>query len=207
MLIFRTLRSCLQFVMPTLGWRWLLAFSAVPSSLLLLFYGLTPESPRYLCNKGRTNDALNILERVASMNQKKLPSGILISGHQIELLEKLDTSEDVHLLSPEKVEHISPNVTDSNNKGSSSLFMLFSPELVRSTLLLWVVFFGNAFSYYGLVLLTTEMNNGHNKCTVTEVHSKASQDVSYADVFITSFAGMPFHFPMFFSLLSIQILM
>ncbi|XP_058197688.1 organic cation/carnitine transporter 7 isoform X2 [Rhododendron vialii] len=181
--------SLAWFVMPTLGWRWLLAFSAVPSSLLLLFYGLTPESPRYLCNKGRANDALNILERVASMNQKKLPSGVLISGHQIELREKLDTSEDVHLLSPEKVEHISPNVTDSNNKGSSSLFMLFSPELVRSTLLLWVVFFGNAFSYYGLVLLTTEMNNGHNKCAVTEVHS--SQDVSYADVFITSFAEVP----------------
>ncbi|KAG5562560.1 hypothetical protein RHGRI_005329 [Rhododendron griersonianum] len=87
--------SLAWFVMPTLGWRWLLAFSAVPSSLLLLFYGLTPESPRYLCNKERANDALNILERVASMNQKKLPSGVLISCHQIELREKLDTSEDV----------------------------------------------------------------------------------------------------------------
>ncbi|KAE9452297.1 hypothetical protein C3L33_15798, partial [Rhododendron williamsianum] len=72
--------SLAWFVMPTLGWRWLLAFSAVPSSLLLLFYGLTPESPR------------------------RCP----ISGHQIELREKLDTSEDVRLLLPEKEEQYLP---------------------------------------------------------------------------------------------------
>lgn len=190
--------------MPTLGWRWLLAFSALPSSLLLLFYGLTPESPRYLCNKGRANDALNILEKAARMNRTNLPSGVLISSHQIELLEKRDTSEDIHLLSPEKMEQASPSCTDSSNK-CSSLSMLLSPELARSTLLLWVVFFGNAFSYYGLVLLTTELNNGHNKCTVTEVQSKASQDVNYADVFITSFAGMAFHFLIFFSLLAMKL--
>ncbi|KAH7840215.1 hypothetical protein Vadar_014220 [Vaccinium darrowii] len=124
------------------------------------------------------------------MNRTNLPSGVLISSHQIELLEKRDTSEDIHLLSPEKMEQASPSCTDSSNK-CSSLFMLLSPELARSTLLLWVVFFGNAFSYYGLVLLTTELNNGHNKCTVTEVQSKASQDVNYADVFITSFAEFP----------------
>ncbi|KAL7221952.1 hypothetical protein ACSBR1_023815 [Camellia fascicularis] len=144
--------SLAWFVMPTLGWRWLLILSALPSSLLLLFYGMTPESPRYLCMKGRTNDALNILEKAARMNRTKLPSGILISDHQIELDEKCTASEDTHLLPTAKKEDISPNDMESN-KG--------------------------------------ELNNGHNKCTLTELQSKESHDVSYRDVFITSFAEFP----------------
>ncbi|KAK9281364.1 hypothetical protein L1049_004264 [Liquidambar formosana] len=178
-------------VMPTLGWRWLLALSAFPSSLLLMFYGVTPESPRYLCMKGRTTDALNVLEKVARMNKTKLPSGNLVSDHHIELHGKSNLSEDTHLLSPGRNENETPKSVDSNMGYISSLFMLLSPKLVRSTLLLWVVFFGNAFSYYGLVLLTSELNNGSNKCTPTEMRSDKSPAVSYRDVFITSFAEFP----------------
>ncbi|KAA8541508.1 hypothetical protein F0562_022660 [Nyssa sinensis] len=183
--------SLAWFVMPRLGWRWLLALSALPSSLLLLFYGMTPESPRYLCMKGRKSDALSVLEKVARMNQTKLPPGILVSDLEIELYQKCTESEDTQLLSPKKNENMTPKFLDSNSGGTSSLLILLSPELVRSTLLLWVVFFGNAFSYYGLVLLTTELNNGHNKCMPTELLSEESQDVSYRDVFITSFAEFP----------------
>uniref|UniRef100_A0A4W6CQT4 SV2 related protein b n=1 Tax=Lates calcarifer TaxID=8187 RepID=A0A4W6CQT4_LATCA len=34
---------------------------------------------------------------------------------------------------------------------------LFTPQYWRTTLLLWFIWFANAFSYYGIVLLTTEM--------------------------------------------------
>nr|CAN64534.1 hypothetical protein VITISV_042940 [Vitis vinifera] len=144
-------------VMPTLGWRWLLALSALPSLLLLIFYRVTPESPRYLCLKGRTTEAL----------------------------------KDMKLLSPEADSGSSHKDIDSNMGGISSLFMLLSPKLLRSTLLLWMVFFGNAFSYYGLVLLTSELNNGQNKCGVAELQSEKTQDINYKDVFITSFAEFP----------------
>ncbi|KAL6587061.1 Organic cation/carnitine transporter 7 [Orobanche minor] len=71
--------------------------------------------------------------------------------------------------------------------------MLLSPEFIRSTLLLWVVFFGIAFAYYGLVLLTTELNSNHITCIQEELRSSGNhQDVvSYRDVFITSFAEFP----------------
>jgi hypothetical protein len=179
----------LQFVMPRLGWRWLLALSSLPSALLLLFYRVTPESPRYLCLKGRTSDAISVLEKIARMNGTKLPSGILVSDHQIELQEKSIPSEDTHLLSPERTENVTPKQIDSNIAGISSLLVLLSPKLFRSTLLLWVVFFGNAFSYYGLVLLTSELNNGRRRCMHTNLQSEKSQDVNYRDVFIASFAG------------------
>lgn len=181
----------LQFVMPRLGWRWLLALSALPSSLLLLFYQMTPESPRYLCMKGRKGDALAILEKIARVNGRKLPPGVLISDSHIELEEKSEFSEDAKLISSarEKNGVASPKSAGSQKSGVSLLKMLLSPELVRSTLLLWVVFFGNAFTYYGLVLLTTELNNNSNRCVQKQLPSGNHQDVSYKDVFITSFAG------------------
>ncbi|XP_050380941.1 organic cation/carnitine transporter 7 isoform X2 [Argentina anserina] len=182
--------SLAWFVMPTLGWRWLLALSAFPSSLLLVFYWVVPESPRYLCLKGRTTEAITILEKVARLNGTKLPSGILVSDLTVELSEKSSPSEDTKLISPGTNEEVTPKPMESNMGGISSLLALLSPNLVKSTLLLWVVFFGNAFSYYGLVLLTSELN-AHSQCVPNEVQSVASQDINYRNIFIASFAELP----------------
>nr|XP_043610860.1 organic cation/carnitine transporter 7 isoform X2 [Erigeron canadensis] len=182
--------SVAWFVMPTLGWRWLLAFSSLPSLLLLLFYRAVPESPRYLCLKGRTTEAFIILEKVAKTNGQPLPPGILVSDHEIELNEKSTESEDAHLLPQNKFTDERPEITDHSKKDASTFALLFSPELIKPTLLLWVVFFGNAFSYYGLVLLTTELHNGRNTCGPTE-YQPQHEEVSYKDVFITSFAEFP----------------
>lgn len=183
--------SLAWLVMPRLGWRWLLALSSLPSLLLLLFYGVTPESPRYLCLKGRTTDALSVLEQVGRINQAELPPGNLVSEHHIELHGKNNPSEDTHLLSPQTNETANPKAMDSNMGGISSILVLLSPNLVKSTLLLWMVFFGNAFAYYGLVLLTSELNNKSNKCSPTKMHSEKLEIVSYRDVFIASFAEFP----------------
>ncbi|CAK7345855.1 unnamed protein product, partial [Dovyalis caffra] len=75
-------------VMPRLSWRWLLAFSSIPSIAMLFFYSLVPESPRYLCMKGRMNDANNILEKIARLNQSKLPPGQLVPGSAMGLDEE-----------------------------------------------------------------------------------------------------------------------
>ncbi|KAL2932876.1 Organic cation/carnitine transporter 7 [Bienertia sinuspersici] len=184
--------SLAWLVMPTLGWRWLLAFSAVPSAVLLIFYTTAPESPRYLCRKGRADEAQEILERIARMNHAELPPGVLVSDHQVAKVAELP-SEDAYLLSQNKAENGTSDGLDSNVPKEASVFTLLSPQLLRSTLLLWVVFIGNAFSYYGLVLLTTELSNKNNTCNPNDAPSESRKtvDVNYRDVFITSIAEFP----------------
>ncbi|KAG2536462.1 hypothetical protein PVAP13_9NG174600 [Panicum virgatum] len=69
-------------VLPALNWRWLLALTALPCILMLPFFGLTPESPRYLCVQNRMADATAVLERMASANKSDLPPGVLIYNRE-----------------------------------------------------------------------------------------------------------------------------
>ncbi|XP_068638869.1 organic cation/carnitine transporter 7-like [Aristolochia californica] len=181
--------SLAWIIMPKLGWRWLLVLSSLPSSMLLLFYNVVPESPRYLCMKGRTAEAFQVLEKVARVNQKKLPPGMLVldhdTGNPIPMESIVLLSEEVH--EADKVEKIEPKV-----ECFSSVLILLSPKLLKSTLLLWMVFFGNAFSYYGLVLLTSEISSGHKKCAPNAVVLEKTENANlYRDVFITSLAEVP----------------
>lgn len=181
----------LQIVMPRLSWRWLLALSSVPSFVLLLFYGFAPESPRYLCMKGSRSETLQILEKIASLNQTKIPHGILDCGRP-SVLDQESGPSDSEDMSP----LLSPlNKTSIESKpGFSSFYKLFSPNLIKTTLLLWVLFFGNAFAYYGVILLTSKLSSGQSGCLQTILSYRNSMDVGlYVDTFITSLAGITSH--------------
>jgi hypothetical protein len=182
--------------MPRFGWRWLLALSSVPSFLLLLFYAITPESPRFLCMKGRITEAVDVLEKMARLNNVPMPSGRLVSDKNIELDE---VSESATLLTSTAAidgggKEENDNIKEdegSNFGGIKSVSKLLSPKLLRATVLLWMAFFGNAFSYYGIVLLTSELSNGNRICAKEEVESVHSNNSSlYKNVFISSFAGL-----------------
>ncbi|KAI0504605.1 hypothetical protein KFK09_015557 [Dendrobium nobile] len=179
-------------VMPNLGWRWLLALSSVPVLLLLLFYGFTPESPRYLCTKGRTADAMLVLENMARMNSMELPSGALISDFKGEFDGDQNFPETSHLITVQNDQTDIDQDMESKTGFISTLCNLLSPKLVRSTLLLWIGFFGNIFAYYGIVLLTSALSDGKMTCSSPKLHFNPSEDINlYKDVFITSFAELP----------------
>jgi MFS transporter, putative metabolite:H+ symporter len=59
-------------LVPSLGWRWLVAASAVPGILVFFIWRYVPESPRYLLVKGKNNEALQILRQVARENGNQL---------------------------------------------------------------------------------------------------------------------------------------
>lgn len=176
--------------MPRWGWRWLLGISSLPAFLLLVFYFAVPESPRYLCLKNEKQAAMEILERIAKINDKELPPGVLCTDVEIEQFSGVPPERKPLLPSVHAgVAQPPPKSNDSPHMGVfQSLAMLLSPKLIRSTLLLWVVFFGNAFTYYGLVLLTTELNKT-STCYLRLLGLKETADINYRNVFITSFAG------------------
>ncbi|KAH0459478.1 hypothetical protein IEQ34_012292 [Dendrobium chrysotoxum] len=179
-------------IMPNLGWRWLLALSSVPVLLLLLFYGFTPESPKYLCTKGRTADAMHVLENMARMNSMVLPSGSLISDFKGVFDGDENVPETSHLITVQNDQTDIDQDMDSKIGFISTLCNLLSPKLVRSTLLLWIGFFGNIFAYYGIVLLTSALSDGKMTCSSPKLHFNRTEDINlYKDVFITSFAELP----------------
>ncbi|KAG6414268.1 hypothetical protein SASPL_126986 [Salvia splendens] len=174
-------------VMPNFGWRCFLAISSGPCFLVLLLYCLVPESPRFLCMKGKFKEVHHILEKAARFNRTTLQNGTLVLDH---------ITNDNEFAAPEDAPLLSPTVDEADNYKSSpspsSLLLLFSPKLIRTTLALWCLYFGNTFSYYGVILLTSEVSSGGSKCTLTMLHSEKSENASlYLDVFITSLAEVP----------------
>nr|XP_022345746.1 synaptic vesicle 2-related protein-like isoform X2 [Crassostrea virginica] len=73
--------SIASLVIPTLGWRWLVAFSAMPSFLICVLIKLLPESARYLVAAGEKDRALHILQKAAKINKSSLPKGRLTVAH------------------------------------------------------------------------------------------------------------------------------
>uniref|UniRef100_A0A8C2CHH1 SV2 related protein b n=1 Tax=Cyprinus carpio TaxID=7962 RepID=A0A8C2CHH1_CYPCA len=111
-------------VMPTLGWKWLLAFSTFPLVVFAASCCWLPESARFDVLRGREDKALDTLKYIAAANGSSVPTGRLIANTQTERGRIRD---------------------------------LFIPEYRKTTLLVWLIWFCNAFSYYGIVLLTTEL--------------------------------------------------
>lgn len=177
-------------VMPKMGWRWLLALSSTPSFLLLLLYWFTPESPRYLCMKGKTTDAMQVLERMAKWNHVSLPSGRLVSDHSCVPDENPASSAGLDSIT---IQRHDTNIDDSESKrgGITSLFRILSRKLLRTTLLLWMVIFGCAFAYYGIILLTSELSSGNKRCSSNKLHLKSDGSGLYKNVLITSLAEIP----------------
>lgn len=144
--------------------------------------------------KGRIEDAHHILEKIAHVNKRKLPPGRFVNDLSIELseLDTIDGLEESSLLESHGQLEESHMEIKSETGVLSQLYGLFSPSLIKSTLLLWLVLFANAFSYYGLVLLTTELSGGGGNCTSdTMPLIDPNENSLYRDVFISSFAEIP----------------
>lgn len=180
--------------MPGLNWRWLLALSSIPSFASLLFYPFVSESARYLSVNGRIAEAHRVLERMAQLNKTQVPSGVLVTLKPTAQVEESGAPETTPLLPS------TTNRTGKSMSAASSIIMLFSSGLVRTTLLVWVLIFGNTFLYYGIVLLTSELSIRESKCgVVLPTSANFLHNSFYADTFITSLSGTvipaPFYLP------------
>ncbi|KAM9841674.1 synaptic vesicle 2-related protein [Aulostomus maculatus] len=156
------------WVMPTLGWRWLLALSATPMAVFVCLCFWLPESPRFDILMGKPEKAMATLIRIAKDNGKTIPRGKLMGCKW------------------------------QNERGR--IKDLFTRQYCRTTLLLWFIWFANAFSYYGVILLTTELFQSGDSCGVTQgaktdpscsLECKFLTSADYKDLLWTTLAEFP----------------
>ena len=152
-------------ILPSYSWRVLLVASATPLIVLISAYAILPESAHFLSAKGRVEDATVVLRRIATFNRKQLPRGRLL-----------------------------PARTEDTGFKLRDVTKLLRHDRRVTTSLVWTIFFGVAFSYYGLVLLATELELASegpdgNKC---KPHSAARLDAEgYRSIFLTAIAEIP----------------
>ncbi|XP_037794722.1 organic cation transporter protein-like isoform X2 [Penaeus monodon] len=129
-------------------WRQLELCISVPTVVLLLYYWLLPESPRWLMQQGRHEEALKILEKAAKVNGGKLP--------EKEELELLMSKMTVSLEPEEKI----AQAEDTENKTSvfekivnffkSIVTLLSTKNMRRRCLIIFFAWFVVSMVYYGL---------------------------------------------------------
>ena len=192
-------------VLPHLGWRWLLVFSAVPMLLLLFCYPFLPESPHWLYARGLHQQAYEVVSTVATVNastatrrrQQQQQTGHTSETHPGGAVTNTNTNNATHELamflaeigsptmgspsrSPERIQYDNGSGTDSSTLVRKiqrwSHFLrttsgrILAPHLATTTLLLWCIWFAHALTYYGLVLLTTSLQQANKpkdeRCTV-----------------------------------------
>lgn len=134
-------------------------------------------------------DATVILERIARMNKGTLPPGVLIFRPEKHVDNNLGTSETALLIAEDNT-GIEED-TSSKSSGIVAFQALWSYDLIRSTFLLWFIYLANYFTYYGVILLTSELSNGKRRCASVRTHlMQPNSGNLYRDVLVTSLAGI-----------------
>lgn len=117
------------FIVPNLdaGWRWVQVISALPIFLILWWRRSIPESPRWLLDQGRPEEAEGVVVGFEEEIERR-------SGEPLPPVESVEVP-----------------AASSAPSGSviSNLFSLWRGALAKVTLSTWAIWFAITFSYYG----------------------------------------------------------
>ena len=187
-------------VLSTLGWRWLLMFSSVPLFVLVFGYPWLPESPYWLVAKKRFEEAEYLVTKIAKYNKIESPFEVNFKPQQANDHEpnsvNIQGTDDANSIDSQKsfVMEVKAAGARMASAVMDTLHKVFSKRLALTTSLLWLIWFANATTYYGLVLLTTSLQtsdgkDGKPRCT--DEGEAAFTSSSYTAIFITALAEAP----------------
>ncbi|MGI6734385.1 MAG: MFS transporter [Anaerovoracaceae bacterium] len=119
------------FLIPVYGWRVAFWIGAVPALFSVVYYKVIPESPRYLESVGRIEEADALIRKMEE---------------QAGMSYRVGNGEG---LNDRRSENKAPS-----EKAHVGFKDLWSKKYIRTTIVLWVIWFGVNFGYYGFVLWT-----------------------------------------------------
>ncbi|MER5256519.1 MFS transporter [Streptomyces sp. NPDC002855] len=114
------------WVVPILGWRWMYAIAALPGLLCILVQRRVPESPRWLADHGRADEAAAVMTGIETEVER-------ITGKPLP-----------------PVAEVLPVEAPAPGEGASGLRGLFSGRYRRRTLIIGVLWFTGYFVNYGI---------------------------------------------------------
>ena len=128
-----------------LGFRFLIAFSALPAIITLFAFPFIPESPRYPDKKKKF---LNFKFRYLMVSGKKKEARKVIKYVYKLNCKQFDDSIEIK--------------DEKNGEQQGNFLMMFSKAYWLSSILLFFQWFSIAFSYYGVVILMPIFFKKHN---------------------------------------------
>ena len=118
-------------VIPVYGWQPAFLIGGLPFIYAICLWRLVPESIPYLVERGRLTEATAIVNRITSGAQGAVTCG----GHSV-VADSLNVTDEA--------------TGEMMPKAAVSLRRLWSRGFARRTLMLWLIWFGIVFSYYGI---------------------------------------------------------
>jgi putative MFS transporter len=109
------------WIVPTLGWQYMFLIGAIPAVLILFLRRVLPESPRWLANAGRMNEAELAISRIERATEKATGKPLPEPQPVVRVAEK-----------------------------RASLADLFGSRYIRRTLVVWLIWFTAYLVNYGL---------------------------------------------------------
>ena len=113
------------FFLTHFDWRTMFLCQAVPALFLLVIRIFVPESPRWLADRGRTDDAERVMKRIETNVLKRLPEG-------------------------EKLPEPKPIKTAAKGDRRFSFIELWTNGYASRTMMIWAVWFFALLGFYGL---------------------------------------------------------
>ncbi|XP_073347791.1 organic cation/carnitine transporter 2-like [Pagrus major] len=128
------------------GWRMLLVASAIPGLIYIPMWWVLPESPRWLLQKGRVEEAELVIRNAAKRNRVPVPEVIFRAGECLELMRDKGGEERTH----------------------TYMDLIRTPNMRNITILGVFIWMSTAMVYYGLSLNTSNLNgNVYLNCFIS----------------------------------------
>uniref|UniRef100_A0A0P4W8Z9 Major facilitator superfamily (MFS) profile domain-containing protein n=1 Tax=Scylla olivacea TaxID=85551 RepID=A0A0P4W8Z9_SCYOL len=130
------------------NWRNLQLYISIPSVVLLLYYWVLPESPRWLMMQGRFEEAVKILKNIAKTNRSSMPPR-----------EELDALRDSFEFERKKSQEIEESLLKKFiNFFRSIITLLSTRNMRRRCLIIFFAWFVVSMVYYGLTFSGGNIN-------------------------------------------------